>query len=207
VTSPVAVRVAAGVLVVMALGGLVYGAIGLALMSGIIERFQTSAIGAGVPVDDIDGGSRLLRGVPIAAAFVGVVSALLLAALVVGLLRGNPAVRVATWVVCGLGVVGGALTAAVGFVQRIDEFADDAVLWALNEAHPAWWPWTSAVLSVLQTVGYLLVAALLLSPASFAYFRRTPPPPPGAPPSSPPPPVDPADWQRPQPPTTTPAAM
>ncbi len=136
VTSPVAVRVAAGLLVVMALGGLVYGAIGLALMSGIIERFQTSAIGAGVPVDDIDGGSRLLRGVPIAAAFVGVVSALLLAALVVGLLRGSPAVRVATWVVCGLGVVGGALTAAVGFVQRIDEFADEAVLKELGIEDP-----------------------------------------------------------------------
>jgi hypothetical protein len=207
VTPPVTVRVAAGVLVVMAIGGLVYGAMGLALMSGIVERFQTAAIGAGVPVDEIHGGSQLLRGVPIAGAFVGVVSALLLAALVVGLLRGNAGVRIAAWVVCGLGVAGGALTAALGFGQRIAEFADDAVLWALNEAHPAWWPWTSAILSVLQLVGYVVVAALLLSPAASAYFRRTPAPPPGAPPGSLPPPVDPTDWQRPQPPTTTPAAM
>ena len=204
-TSPVAVRVAAGVLVVMALGGLVYGAIGLALMSGIVERFQTAAIGAGVPVDDIDGGSQLLRGVPIAAAFVGVVSALLLAALVVGLLRGNSGVRVATWVVCGLGLVGGALSASVGFVQRIDEVADDAMLSALNEAHRPGGrgqrgPFRAATGGLRCRGGAAVVAGLLrVLPAHAVRHpparRRAPRP------------VDPADWQRPQPPTTTPAAM
>jgi len=207
---PGPVRTAAGVLVVMAVGGLVYGGIGLVLMPGIVERFQNTAVGAGVPVDDIDGGTQLLRGVPIAAAFVGVVSAVLLAALVVGLLRGIRAVQIAAWAVCGLGLLGGVLAAVLGFVQRFNSFGDDGVLWAINEANPGWWPWTSAVLSLLQVVGYFVVTLLLASPPANAYFRRAPSLPPGpngAPPISPPPSVDPTDWQRPDPPATTPAAM
>ncbi|WP_090804580.1 hypothetical protein [Asanoa ishikariensis] len=207
---PGPVRISAGVLVLMAVGGLVYGGIGLVLMPGIVERFQDSAAGVGVSVDDINGGTQLLRGVPIAAAFVGVVSAVVLAGLVVGLLRGVRAVRVATLVVSGLGLLGGILTAVFGFLQRVNSFADDTLLWALNDAHPGWWPWTSAVLSLLQVVGYFVVTLLLISPPANEYFRRAPslpPGPTGAPPIPPPPPVDPTDWQRPAPPTTTPAAM
>ncbi|SNT65013.1 hypothetical protein SAMN05421812_11988 [Asanoa hainanensis] len=207
---PGTVRAAAGVLVVMAVGGVFYGGIGLVLMPGIVERFQDLAPAAGVSAEDINGGTTLLRGVPIAAAFVGVVSALLLAGLVVGLLRGVRAVRVATFVVCGLGLLGGILATVFGFVQRLNSFGDDTLLGALNEAHPGWWPWTSAVLSLLQVVGYFVVTLLLISPPANEYFRPAPslpPGPTGAPPIPPPPPVDPTDWQRPDPPTTTPAAM
>ncbi|MEV4536786.1 hypothetical protein AB0J82_23675 [Asanoa sp. NPDC049518] len=207
---PGTVRAASGVLVAMAVGGLVYGGIGLVLMPGIVERFQDNASGVGLSSDDVDGGTALLRGVPIAAAFVGVVSAVVLAGLVVGLLRGVRGVRVATLVVCGLGLLGGILGAVFGFLQRMDSFADDAVLWAINDAHPSWWPWTSAVLSLVQVLGYFVVTLLLISPPANEYFRRAsslPPSPTGVPPISPPPPVNPTDWQRPDPPATTPAAM
>ncbi|GIF50387.1 hypothetical protein Afe04nite_49260 [Asanoa ferruginea] len=203
---PGAVVGAGGVLLLMAFGSVLYGATGLALMPGIIDRFQAAAFTAGVTVDEIDSATRLLRGVPIAAAFVGVVGAVLLVVLAIGTLRGNSAVRVAAWVVCGVGLVGGGLAAVFGFAQRIGSWSDDAVIQALTAAHPGWWLWTSAVLSVLQALGYVVVALLLASPAANAYFRRTPSLPPGptgsAPP--PPPPVDPTDWQR---PSTTPAAM
>ncbi|MDG4822305.1 hypothetical protein O7635_10625 [Asanoa sp. WMMD1127] len=207
---PGTVRGAAGVLIAMAVGGLVYGGLGLALMPGIVDRFRAAAAVAGVPADDIDGGSQLLRGVPIAAAFVSVVAAVLLVALAVGIVRGHAAVRIAAWVVCGLGLVGGCLAALFGVGQRVGSFSDDLVLSAIEQAHPTWWPWTSAILSVLQMVGYLLVALLLAAPSARAWFQRTPSLPPshtGAPPPPPPPPVDPTDWQRPEPPATTPAAM
>ncbi|HTF12518.1 MAG TPA: hypothetical protein VK659_30545 [Asanoa sp.] len=207
---PGAVAGAAGVLLLMAFGSVVYGATGLALMPGIVDRFQTAAIGAGVAVDEIDSATRLLRGVPIAAAFVGVVAAMLLTVLAIGTLRGTSAVRVAAWVVCGVGLVGGGLAAVFGFAQRLGSWSDDTVVRALTAAHPGWWPWTSAVLSVLQALGYVVVALLLASPAANAHFRRTPslpPGPTGAAPPPPPPSVDPADWQRPEPPATTPAAM
>ncbi|MEV0719846.1 hypothetical protein [Asanoa sp. NPDC050611] len=207
---PGPVRGAAVLLLVMALGGLVYGGIGLALMPGIVERFQSAATASGIPVDDINGGTTLLRGVPIAAAFVSVVAMVLLAVLAVGIMRGNAGVRIATWIVCGIGLVSGGLAALFGFVQRVGSFDNDAMLVAIDGAHPGWWPWTSAALSVVQALGYVVVALLLATPAATAYFRRTsslPPSPTGAPTPPPPPPVDPTDWQRPDPPATTPAAM
>jgi hypothetical protein len=205
---PGAVASAAGVLLLMAFGSVLYGATGLALMPGIIDRFQGSAIVAGVSVADVDSATQLLRGVPIAAAFVGVVAAVLLVGLAIGTLRGTHAVRVAAWVVCGVGLVGGGVAAVFGFAQRLGSWSDDTVVRELTAAHPSWWLWTSAVLSVLQALGYVVVALLLASPAANAYFRRTPSlpsgPTGGAAPPPPPPPVDPADWQR---PSTTPAAM
>ncbi|GAA1849024.1 hypothetical protein [Asanoa iriomotensis] len=209
--APGPVRGAAVLLILMAVGGLVYGAIGLALMPGIVERFQSAAEAGGVPVDDVNGGTTLLRGVPIAAAFVSVVATVLLVVLAIGIARGTAAVRVATWVVCAIGLVSGAVAALFGFVQRVGSFDNDAVLVAIDGAHPSWWPWTSAALSVLQALGYVVVALLLALPASNAYFKRTPsfpPSPTGTPQTAPPPPtVDPTDWQRPDPPATTPAAM
>jgi hypothetical protein len=207
---PGPVRGAAALLLFMALGGLVYGGIGLALMPGIVDRFQAAARDSGVPIDEINGGTTLLRGMPIAAAFVSVVAMVLLIVLAVGLMRGNHGVRIATWVVCGIGLVSGGLAALFGFAQRVGTFDNDAMLAAIDGAHPSWWPWTSAALSVLQAVGYVVVALLLVTPAASAYFRRTPSLPPshtGAPLPPPPPPVDPTDWQRPDPPATTPAAM
>ncbi|MEV4623364.1 hypothetical protein AB0J74_32225 [Asanoa sp. NPDC049573] len=205
---PGAVVGAAAVLFLMAFGSVAYGATGLALMPGIVDRFQAATTAAGIATDDIDSATQLLRGVPIAAAFVGVVAAVLLVVLAIGTLRGNGAVRIAAWVVCGVGLVGGGLAAVFGFAQRLGSWSDDAVVGALTAAHPGWWLWTSAVLSVLQALGYVVVALLLASPAANAYFRRTPSLPPGptggaVPPYSPPP-LDPADWQRPS--TTTAAA-
>ncbi|WP_203716232.1 hypothetical protein [Asanoa siamensis] len=202
---PGVVRAAAAVLSLMAIGGLAYGAIGLALMPGIVDNFQNAAAAAGLPSADIDGGTTVLRGVPMAAAFVSVVATVLLAVLAVGTLRGNPAVRIATWIVCALGLVSGGLAAVFGFVQQAGSFGDEAVLAAMGEAHPGWWPWTSVALSLLQALGYVVVALLLATPAANGYFRRTPAA--GAPTPPPPPPVDPTDWQRPDPPATTPAPM
>jgi len=195
------------VLLAMAAGSACYGIAGLALMPGIVDRFRGMAGVRGVRLDDIDAGAMALRIVPVTAAVVGVAAAVLLAGLVIGLRRGGNGFRVATWVACGLGAVGGVLAAVVGFLQRFGglrvDGADTELFRALADAHPAWWLWFSATLPVLQAVGYVLVAALLAMPAANAYFRRTPPPAVAAPPPPPQPVDDPTYWQRPETPAAT----
>jgi len=202
-------------LLLMGLGSVFYAVAGLALMPGIVGRFRDDATAAEIRPDSVDAAVAVLRAVPITAAVLGLLAAGLLAGLAIGIQRGVNGFRIATWVVCALGLIGGGLAAIAGFVQRLGSWSIDGsdvgLGRALVDAHPAWWLWTSAVLSILQAVGYVVVAVLLALPAANAYFRRTPrtrsplpPPPPSLLP--PPPPVDPTAWQRPGPPAATPAA-
>ena len=207
---PAAVMAAIAGLLLMALVSVFYAVAGLALMPGIVGRFRDSATAAEINPDSVDAAAAVLWATPITAAVLGLLAAALLVGLAIGIQRGVNGFRIATWVVCALGLIGGGLAAIAGFVQRLGSWSIDGsdvgLGRALVDAHPAWWLWTSAVLSILQAVGYVVVAVLLALPAANAYFRRTPQAPSPQPSLlPPPPPVDPTAWQRPGPPAATPA--
>ncbi|MFF5214000.1 hypothetical protein [Micromonospora sp. NPDC000442] len=205
---PAAVVLAVATLVVMALGALVFAVIGLASVSGTVDRFRATA-DAGADPGQVDAVVALLRASVVVSAVLSILAGLLLVGLALGLAARRPAARVATWVVAGLGMCCGCGGIAALIVQRATplEFGDDratAELLALvPDAHPSWWIPLTATLSIAQVLGYLVVAVLLALPAANAWFRRRPasqrqaspyqpptPPfgqPPAAPPYQPPP--------------------
>ena len=185
-----AVVTAAGVLLAtMAAAGLAYAVTGLAVSGGTVARFRRAAEAAGVSPDDISGLAALARTGPIVAAVLGVLVAALLVVLAVGVLRGGNGWRIATWVVCGLGLLCGAGTLTLSVAQRVGDWAgggdDPVALQALADATPGWWLWLNGTLSALQGLGYVVVAVLLAAPAASRHFGRAAPSPAAATPFPP----------------------
>jgi hypothetical protein len=189
---PAPVVVAAAVLSLMAAVGLAHAIAGLASLNGIVDRFRATTVAS---QSDVGTTVALLRGAVVIATVVAVVMAVLLVVLALGILQGSSGARIATWVVCVLGLLCGCggLTALV--VQRAVPWtfsADNQVaadlVGALTSAYPPWWIGVGAGLSVAQALGYLVVAVLLALPAATAFFGRRPPaygqrPTPSTPPS------------------------
>ncbi|MFE9694176.1 hypothetical protein [Micromonospora sp. NPDC005806] len=225
---PGAVVSAAAVLLLMALGAVVYAVATLLVASGTVDRFRASAQATGAGGGQIDDVVSLLRGSTALSAVVGVVMGLVLVGLALGLLSGRPGARVTTWVVSGLGLFCGCCGLAVLVGQRAaplrvsaDGRATADLLAQLGEAYPGWWVPVNAAVSVGQVLGYLVAAALLTLPAAGAFFHRRPvpvgptpatgpvppaygssspwgPPPPPAPPTPPPPSTPPGSTSPPE---------
>ena len=107
---PTVVGLAAAVLILMAAGGLVHAIIGLAALTGTVDRFRAAAGQTGSDQSEIDAVISLLRvGAGVNTA-VAVGAAVVLVGLALGNLRGGNRVRIATWVVCGLGLLCGCCT-------------------------------------------------------------------------------------------------
>ena len=178
---PAVVTAAAGLMLLMAVLGVVGAVVSLIAVNGVVADFRSRARGAAP--DQVDNLATFLHTYSVLAAVLGIAGALLLAALAVGNLRGLAAARIATWVLCGLGlavgccgVVGVLLS---GVVQLNSATSTDAtVAAALRDAYPGWWLGVNATVSAGQALGYIAVAALLALPAAGTYFQRTPPAPP-----------------------------
>ncbi len=173
---PGAVTLAVGVLVALALGGLAYALAGLFLLPGVIDRYRDRAAPTGARSGDL---IALPVGLTAAAVVVAIAIGTLLLLLARGLARRSGPARVVTWLVCAAGLLCGGGSFAVVVLQRVvpvlsaaDGATADLVV-ALTGAYPGWWLPLGAVLPVLQVLGYLAVALLLLSPAANRYFRRT----------------------------------
>jgi hypothetical protein len=175
---PTAVTAAGALLAFMAAAGLAYAVVGAVVANGIVDRFRAAARVRGVAASDVDGLSGLVSAGPVTAVILGLGVTVLLAVLAVGVLRGHSAYRVVTWGVCAAGLLcgGGALLFSVG--QRLGGWAggghDPESLLALADATPGWWLWTNGTLSVLQALGYVVVAVLLAVPAANRFFRPSP---------------------------------
>ncbi|MEV4117547.1 hypothetical protein [Micromonospora sp. NPDC049645] len=206
---PAAVLSAATVLLVMAVAALAYAVVDLVVLGGTVDAFRAAARDTSATPQEIDDVVTLLRASAVLSAVVAVLSAPVLAGLALGLLSGRNGVRVATWVVSGLGLLAGCCSVAVVVGERAaplrlgsGEQALAELLGLIGDAYPSWWIPLNAGLSVAQGLGYLVVAALLALPATNSWFGRhrwaaptappafTPAPhqPPSAPPASPYPP-------------------
>ncbi|MFI6237824.1 hypothetical protein ACIBD9_30030 [Micromonospora sp. NPDC050784] len=206
---PAAVLSAVTVLLVMAVAALAYAVVDLVVLGGTVDAFRSAARDTSASPEQINDVVTLLRASAVLSAVVAVLSAPLLAGLALGLLAGRNGVRVATWVVSGLGLLGGCCSVAVVVGERAaplqlgsGEQALAELLGLIGDAYPSWWIPLNAGLSVAQGLGYLVVATLLALPAANSWFGRhrattptappmfTPAPhqPPSAPPAPPYPP-------------------
>jgi hypothetical protein len=214
---------AAALLLLMAVGAVAYAVTNLLVTAGTVDRFREAARATDAGGGEIDGVASLLRASTVLSAVLGVLVALLLVGLALGLLAGRGGARVATWVVAGLGLFCGCCGLAVLVGQRTAPLrlgADDRVtadlLALVGDAYPGWWIPVNAAVSVAQILGYLVVAALLTLPSAGAFLHRRAPrpsagptPPAGPVPAAPgygPPPVPPAGPPAPGPGTPAPAA-
>ncbi|TNH30468.1 hypothetical protein FHG89_07380 [Micromonospora orduensis] len=198
---PAVVLLATAVLLVMAVAALAYTFVDLAVLGRTVDAFRSAAGDTSASPQQIDEVTTLLRLSAVLTAVVAAFSAVLLAGLALGLLAGRRGVRVATWVVCGLGLLAGCCSVAVLVGERAaplrlgdGERATAELLGLLADAYPSWWIPVNAGLSVGQGLGYLVVATLLALPAANAWFgRRRPSAPtvPSAPPGFPPTPYQP----------------
>ncbi len=175
---PVTVLLAAALLALMGLIGLGYAVATLIVVPGAVNRFRAAASGA--DTTDIDGYVTLVwTGVALGAVLAVILFALFIV-LALGLRRGSQASRVATWVVCGLGLLLGCVSTATVAAQRSGEGVPGSLGAALSGAYPGPWIGLNLSLAIAQMVGYLVVAVLLvLSPGTF-FGRGRPAPHPGA---------------------------
>ncbi|MDG4807064.1 hypothetical protein O7634_09900 [Micromonospora sp. WMMD1120] len=176
---PAVVLSAAVVLLVMAVGALAYTVIDLVVLRGTIDAFRSAARDTSAGQQEIDDVVTLLRASALLSAVVAALSAPVLAGLALGLLAGRNGVRVATWVVSGLGLLAGCCSVAVLVGERAaplrlgaDERALAELLGLVGDAYPSWWIPLNAGLSVAQGLGYLVVASLLALPAANIWFGR-----------------------------------
>ncbi|MFC7546339.1 hypothetical protein [Plantactinospora sp. GCM10030261] len=176
---PAAVTGAAAMLVLMATVGLAHAVLGLAILSGTVDRFRAATASTAASRSELGTVVFLMRGAAALATLIGVGVAVLLVLLALGLIRGTPGARVATWVVCGLGTLLGCGALTVTVLQRTvpmefgpDELATEQLVTAAGSAYPDWWAGLGATLSVAQGLGYLVVAGLLALPPAAAFFRR-----------------------------------
>ncbi|MEH0842553.1 hypothetical protein V6U81_09210 [Micromonospora sp. CPCC 205711] len=181
---PAAVTLAAAVLALMALAAAVYAVVSLLALGGTVDRFRAAAAGTTASADDVDGVVLLLRVLTIVSAVLTILVGLLLVGLAAGLLARRAGARVATWVVCGLGLLLGCCGVAVLVAQRTNPVrgqtsASGELVGLLADAYPSWWIPVNGGLSVAQALGYLVVALLLALPAANAWFRRRGPAPAG----------------------------
>ncbi|MFJ6163784.1 hypothetical protein ACIQH6_01580 [Micromonospora orduensis] len=201
---PTVVLLATAVLLVMAVAALAYTVVDLAVLGRTVDAFRTAARDTSASPQQIDEVATLLRLSTVLTAVVAASSAVLLAGLALGLLAGRRGVRVATWVVCGFGLLAGCCSVAVLVGERAaplrlgdGERATAELLGLIADAYPSWWIPVNAGLSVGQGLGYLVVAALLALPAANAWFGRRRPLAPSVP--SAPPGFAPAPHQPPSP--------
>ncbi|MGW5556567.1 hypothetical protein ACWER9_04980 [Micromonospora sp. NPDC003944] len=186
---PALVLSAATVLVVMAVAALAYAVVDLVVLGGTVDAFRSAARDTSASPEQIDDVVTLLRASAVLSAVVAVLSAPLLAGLALGLLAGRNGVRVATWVVSGLGLLAGCCSVAVVVGERAAPLrlgsGDQALaelLGLVGDAYPSWWIPLNAGVSVAQGLGYLVVALLLALPAASRWFGRHRPMTPTAPP-------------------------
>lgn len=164
--------------------------LGLASMAATVNRFRDTTASR----SETEALVATVRAGALLNAAVGVVVAVVLVTLALGILRGSNGARIATWVISGAGLLCGCGSLAAVVLQRSVPLTTDArtaaQLDALAAAYPSGWIALTVGLSAAQALSYLVVAALLTLPSANAYFRRRQPWRPPTPPHvAPPPPL------------------
>jgi hypothetical protein len=159
------------VLALMALVGLAYAIAAVSTAPGTVDRFRAASAGAASA--DVDGYVSVIW----IGAAIGTVLAVILVALylvlALGLRRGSNAARIATWVVCGLGLLAGCGSTATVLVERSGTGDPQSLGAALSGAYPSSWIGLNLSLAIAQMVGYAVVALLLIAGRG-AWFGRGP---------------------------------
>jgi hypothetical protein len=178
---PATVTLAAILMFLIALLGVVSAITSLSAVNQIVDRFRELAARTDASLTDIDNLAGAIRGVSVATAVFALLFAIVLVALAFGILRGNNVARVLTWIICGLGVLCGCCSLGSVIWQNsmtsfrsgdVDDQTAEQLAQALQDSYPGWLTGTSGTLSALQLLGYIAIAILLALPAASAFFRR-----------------------------------
>jgi hypothetical protein len=168
---PLPASLAALVLQAMAVVGLIYAVVTIVTAPGSVSRFRDAA--AGAAAEDVDGYVSVIW----IGAAIGLILALILVALYIvlalGLRRGSNAARIATWVVCGLGLLAGLGSTITVLVQRSGDSHPQSLAAALSGSYPSYWIHLNLTLAIAQVAGYVVVGLLVLL-AGGAWFGRGP---------------------------------
>src|SRR3712207_4093731 len=113
---PATVTLAAFLLGAMPVVGVAYAVVTLSITPGVLDRFRSAAVGFGPA--DAQGLVTLVWLVAGIAVVLAVILFALYTVLALGLRRGSNTSRVATWVVCALGLLAGCGSAVTVFAQR-----------------------------------------------------------------------------------------
>ncbi|WP_127505327.1 hypothetical protein [Actinoplanes solisilvae] len=170
---PPAVTVAAALLWLMAGVGLIYAIATLAVVPGTVSRFREVAGGGSGFTGDNDPEyyvAVVWLGAAIAMAL-AVIAFALFVVIGLSLRRGSNVARIATLVVCALGLLGGIGSILTVVAQRSGDSVPLSLGGQLSEAYPGGWLGTNTGLSVAQILGYAVVGILVLT-APRAFFRR-----------------------------------
>jgi len=178
---PASVTLAAALMILVGVLGLIMAITSLAAMNTLVNRFRERAADTDATETDVNNLVTAIRVITIVIAIALLLLAVLLILLAVGNLRGSNTTRVLTWIVCVLGVLCGccglfgALTSSrmtTFGTADTDAATAEQLGRALSDSYPGWWSGVNGTLSVLQLLGYIAVAVLLALPAANAYFRR-----------------------------------
>ncbi|MGX6604468.1 hypothetical protein ACWKSP_20385 [Micromonosporaceae bacterium Da 78-11] len=165
---PATVTAASALLWLMAAVGLFYAVVTLTVVPGTVSRFRDGVTGADADADNLTGV------VWIGAAIATVLAVLLFALFVVlglALRRGSNAARIATLVICALGLLAGCGSAATVGIERNGDAVAGSLSEGLTTAYPGGWVGINVGLSVAQMIAYVLVGVLLLLTPK-AFFGR-----------------------------------
>jgi hypothetical protein len=147
----------------MAVAGLIYAGVTIAVIPGVVHRFRSGATG-----DDVDTYvSVIWLGAAVALA-VAVILFALYVVLGVALRRGSNSARIGTMAISVLGLLGGAVAAITVWFERSGDNPAGSLGESLSEAYPGGWIGTNAGLAVAQIAAYAIVLVLVLrAPRSF----------------------------------------
>lgn len=195
---PAVVTAAAAILGLLALLNVVNAILHLAAINTVLNHFRVRAVLAGVDPADLGPIETSLKTGLVISALAAVLVAIVLAILAWGVWQGSQVARIATWVVCGLGIMfaccglSGAGFLGTGNVT-VRGGGDPSVTrgaQALVDSFPGWWAGLTGLSSAGQVLGYIATAVLLALPAANLFFSRKRALPPGADtPAAPPPTV------------------
>jgi hypothetical protein len=171
---PATVTAAAALLAVMAVVGLGYAAATIAVTPGVVARFRGAARAADAA--EVDGYVTVVWLGAALGAVLAVVLVALYVVLALGLRRGSRASRVATLVVCGLGLVGGCVVGATGVAESAATVPGGSLAAVLTGAYPRGWLAVNIAVAAGQMAGYVVVAILLLVSPGAHFARRAPSP-------------------------------
>jgi uncharacterized membrane protein len=183
---PIIVAVAAAILLILGLLGLLNAVLSLASLGTTTDRFHELARRvANATPSDVDNQINQLRVQTIIGAVIGALIAVLLMVLAFWLMKGNNTARIVTWVLCGIGALcaccGGLSLVALSSLDRIEVSGDQDtekqvdLAKALADSVPGWQKGIGGTVAVLQLLGYLAVAILLALPTANAFFRKVTP--------------------------------
>jgi len=174
---PPVVSVAAVLLWVMAVVGLIYAIATIAVVPGTVSRFRAAIDGTTSSIERFNGGTDpdtyvavVWLGAAVGLA-IGVILFALYVVLGIALRRGSNAARITALVCCGLGALAGAGALIAVASERAGEGSPWSVGEQLSRAYPSGWLGVNVTLAGAQIIAYGLVAILILT-APRVFFGR-----------------------------------